>query len=115
MALTIETLGYAPTTAVILAKKAAGQLDWLPGEERDVFLLMANYPPGAHAKMSDDSPFLPLGVRGFSWINDRFGWQTGAFIVVGADNVGDLVTSSKTIAVSVINLSQWLKALPTPV
>ena len=53
------------------------------------------------------------GVLGFSWINENFGGQTGAFIVVGRrDTSENLVTSSKTIPVSVINLSQRLKAMP---
>jgi len=113
IALTVETLGYAPTTSVILARKAAAQLDWLPGEKRDVFLLVANYPPMTPDNL-DDTSGMELGVRGFTWINEHFGGQTGAFIVVGAENAGRLVTNSKTIAVSLINLSQRLKALPKP-
>ena len=112
VALTVETLGYTPTTSVLIAAKAAGQLDLLADAKQEVFLIVANYPPLTPDNILDDPPSMQPGVRGFSWINEHFGGQTGAFIVVGAAQAGEFVTSRKTIAVSVINLSQRLKALP---
>lgn len=112
IALTVETLGYTPTTSALIAAQAGRQLDRIANEKQEVFLILANQPPLSPENILDDPPTMQPGVRGVSWINQHFGGQTVSFIVVGAAEAGKFVTTGKTIAVSVINLSQGLKALP---
>jgi hypothetical protein len=105
IALALHSLGFAPTTSAIVARQAARNV-YLLGEENEVFLIVANIPGSA------DAPGIELGVRGFAWLKNNSGGDTYSCIVVGADNVGRIVTKTKTIACSVINLSERFKALP---
>jgi len=105
VALALHSLGFAPTTAAIIAGQAARNVYLLGGED-EVFLIVANITRWA------DTPGTDLGVRGFSWLKNNSGGDTYSCIVVGADNAGRIVTKTKTVACSVINLSERFKALP---
>jgi hypothetical protein len=105
IALALHTLGFAPTTSAMIAGQAARNL-YLLGGEKDVFLIVANIPHSA------DPPGIELGVRGFMWLKSRSGGDTYSCIVIGADEAGKIATGTKTVACSVINLSERFKALP---
>jgi hypothetical protein len=106
VALALQTLGSTPTISAIIAAGVARQFHWLQGE-KDVFLVVANIPESI-----EDTPRIMPGVRGSGWINNPFGGSTFTCIVVGAAEAGNFVTSTKTIASSVINLSERFRALP---
>jgi len=114
IALAVQTLGFAPTVSALIAQQATRQVHWLMGEKHEAFLIVANVPARTPGEMVDALGIRP-GVRGFSWINNQFGGQTFSCVVVGAAEAGAIVTSTKTIACSVINLSERLKALPSDV
>jgi hypothetical protein len=105
IALALHSLGFAPTTSAIIAKQAAGNVHLLGGEN-ELFLIVANIPRYA------DTPGIELGVRGFSYLKNNTGGDTYSCIVLGAEHAGKIATETKTIACSVINLSERFKALP---
>jgi hypothetical protein len=105
VALALHSLGFAPTTSAIIAEKAARNIELLHGED-EVFLIVANIPKYA------DPPGIELGVRGFGWLKNKSGGNTYSCIVVGAKHVGKIVTKTKTVACSLINLSERFRALP---
>src|SRR6185312_7244014 len=59
VALTIETLGYTPTTSALIAAQAGRQLDWIADEKQDVFLLVASYPPVTPDILADPPSMQP--------------------------------------------------------
>jgi hypothetical protein len=109
VALALQMHGFAPATSAILAKSAAGHLYLL--EQREVFLIVANLPKLTPANI-EDTPGIRPGILGFSWIKNQFGGDTYACIVLGAPAAGQVVTSTKSIACSLINLSERFRALP---
>jgi hypothetical protein len=109
IALALQTLGFAPAVSAIIGKKAAGHV-YLLGQ-KEVFLIVANFPDPTPDNM-EDTPGIQPGILGFSWIKNQFGGDTYACIVLGATEAGKIVTSTKTIACSLINLSERFKALP---
>jgi hypothetical protein len=111
IALALQTLGSAPETSAIIANKAARHIHLLV-EEKEVFLIVASVP---ETISSDEIPGIELGVTGFSWLKNKSGGDTYACIVIGAAQAGKIVTRTKTIACSVINLSERFKALPNDV
>jgi hypothetical protein len=110
IALTLQTLGSAPVVSAILARKAAGHI-YLLGGVKEVFLIVGNFPDPAPGNI-EDIPGIEPGVLGFSWIKNQFGGDTYSCVVLGAAEAGKIVTSTKTIACSVINLSERFKKLP---
>lgn len=114
IALALQTLGFGPIVSALVAQHAARQAHWL-GEEKEAFLIVANFPAPTPSEMRDTPDFHQLGIRSFSWINNQVGGKTLACVVVGAAEAGAVATSTKTIACSLIYLSERLKALPSDV
>jgi len=108
IALALHMLGFAPAISALIAKKAGGQI-YLFGGTKEVFLIVANVPERA---LGNDFLEIQPGVMGFSWIKSRLGNDVYAAIVLGAVETGKIVISAKTIACSVINLTERYKALP---
>jgi hypothetical protein len=111
IALALQTLGLAPVVSALVAQHAARQAHLL-GSGKDAFLIVANFPAPKRGEMSDTPGFNQIGFRSSTWINNQFGGQTFACIVMGAEEAGKIATSTKTIACSLINLSERLKTLP---
>jgi len=111
VALALQTLGSTPTISAEIAKFAAQYFEKLRSKDEEIFLVVTN--------TSDPNPEImgkltksPPSVKSMFWTMNPLGGDTFAFIVLGAAEAGRFATDAKTVASSVINLSERFKALP---
>jgi hypothetical protein len=108
VALVLQSLGSAPSVAVLIASITAKYLPRLKSGENNLFLVVARVPDSVL-----DTPGYMPGVQGISWINNSFGGPTFTCVVAGSAEAGKVVTHVKTIAAIIINLSERFAALPS--
>jgi hypothetical protein len=110
VALALQTLGSAPTISAVIANAAARWFRRLGFEQEDIFLVVMNLPEPTPENIGDLT--IPLGVQTMCWLKNPLGGDTFACVIQGAEKAGRFVTGTKTVASSVINLSEHFKALP---
>jgi hypothetical protein len=110
VALALQTLGSTPIISALIANSAARWFKRLGFEQEDIFLVVMNLPDPTPENIGDLT--LPLGLQTMCWIKNPLGGDTFACVMHGPEKVGRFVTTTKTVASSVINLSAHFKALP---
>ena|SRR6267154_2497832 len=110
VALALQTVGSAPAISAVIANAAARYFTRLGLEEQDIFLVVMNLPEPTPENIVDLT--IPLGVQTMCWMKNPLGGDTFACVILGTEKAGRFVTGAKTVASSVINLSEHFKALP---
>jgi hypothetical protein len=110
VALALQTLGSTPAISAVIANAAARYFKRLGFEEEDIFLVVMNLPEPTAENIGDLTT--PPGVQTMCWMKNPLGGDTFACVILGAEKAGRFVTGAKTVASSVINLSEHFKALP---
>jgi hypothetical protein len=110
VALALQTLGSAPAVSVPIAYAAARYFATLGLVKDDIFLIVMNLPELTPENIGDFTP--PPGVGTMCWLKNPLGGDTFACVMLGAEKAGKFVTGTKTVASSVINLSEHFRALP---
>jgi hypothetical protein len=110
VALALQTLGSTPTISVLIGNVAARYFKRLGFEKDNIFLVVMNLPDPTPENIGDLTP--PPGVQTMCWLKNPLGGDTFACVILGAEKAGKFVTGTKTVASSVINLSEHFKTLP---